>query len=658
MCSLNRQSLKALLKGIFANCDDSGFAGERLRKAYMECFDWKGMNILVAMRQLCNRLILKGESQEMDRLIDAFSKRWCDCNANHGFKSVDVVHTIIYSLLLLNTDLHIADLTHSQRMTRGQFLKNTMATIRRGLQDANIPTPLDRPSTNNFPPPKSQTPYRRNSDDITGKGTTRSASDIPSSNKRPSIDYGRNTKNSSRSSNIGGLPSPRLFPESDRVEYENDGGNALVNKPIGGGIRIWETQVEVILKDFYTSLKEEALPLHGFTPLPKESNSNNLSIFGGGMLRRSPSTISKAGSEHSHSSGRRTNPNQMLTSKWATKNRSRPRLYNGSYAGSSRTSLEERSLWSPTGSSTWSKLSLDHTKASTMSVDSLHSTFGIGDFHQSIGFANALSHAIIREEGSGVGDGDDEVFDDEELELAGPPWAKEGMLKHKHHLENVDKKAKNREWTECFAVIERGYVKMFRFSGRSGAASNAASGVVGGGNWSENADQIGSFLLRQTLASALPPPGYSKARPHVWALSLPTGAVHLFQAGTAEIVEEWVTTANYWSARLSKEPLVGGVSNIEYGWGDLVLAEQDNASTFGGNGPRPSLQESVRSSIDHIGVRPKLPGDKIVISDWTPPPPSMMSSSLNESDQLKVSQSVTIHNLRGLMVLGFDYLRE
>jgi len=41
--------------------------------------------------------------------------------------SLDIVHAVAYSLLLLNTDLHVADL--SSRMSRGQFVKNTMTAI-------------------------------------------------------------------------------------------------------------------------------------------------------------------------------------------------------------------------------------------------------------------------------------------------------------------------------------------------------------------------------------------------------------------------------------------------------------------------------------------------------------------------------------------------
>jgi hypothetical protein len=186
----------------------------------------------------------------------------------------------------------------------------------------------------------------------------------------------------------------------------------------------------------------------------------------------------------------------------------------------------------------------------------------------------------------------------------------------------------------------------------------------------ENAEEIWKFLLRQTIASALPPPGYSKSRPHVWALSLPTGAVHLFQVGTSDIVKEFVTTANYWSARLSKEPLIGGISNMEYGWSGavvnsaLVNMDKQRAPPNSAGASRPSFQSSIRSSIDQQGgVRAKLPADRVHLSDWTPPQQSMVASQLNETDQLKalqnyvknVEEELQKHNeLRAAMMLAFS----
>ena len=58
-----------------------------IRKAYIGLFDWSNMDILASLRDMCTRLILKGETQQVDRVLDAFSNRWCECNRNHGFKA-------------------------------------------------------------------------------------------------------------------------------------------------------------------------------------------------------------------------------------------------------------------------------------------------------------------------------------------------------------------------------------------------------------------------------------------------------------------------------------------------------------------------------------------------------------------------------------------
>ncbi|KAL8926528.1 MAG: hypothetical protein Q9208_002855 [Pyrenodesmia sp. 3 TL-2023] len=643
----------------------------RVRRAYMELFDWQNLNILAALRDFCGRLLLKGETQQVDRILDAFSTRWCACNPNHGFKATDVVHTICYSILLLNTDLHVADI--EQKMTRAQFIKNTLPTIRRVAADA-APGAFESKRASTLP--------------------TKNWAESPSGRSRsPTL---RRESSEGRRSYEGARPSYRLSSRpSDQaaevvrlsqsptpLDYEavTDDCGPLVKTPFYGKMSTWEVQIEVVLKDFFNSIRQERLPLHRFdgqeAAEPPPPASHSLSAMTSNMLRRTPSMLSKAGSDHMSFRGRSAE-SRLGTGRWTSKGKSRPRLYPSSTIGSSRTSLEDQSsAWTPSGSSTWSKYSLSKTQTS-MSVNSYSSGFPSNDYQQSIGFANALSQAIIREEG--VQDPSEDalkaapLLEDENLELAGAPWAKEGILKHKHHLEAMDKKSRDRNWVESFAVIERGYMRLFSFNMNAKSMrvkakhQKAIGGVVGGGNWMDSAEDLGKFLLRQTIASALPPPGYSKARPHVWALSLPNGAVHLFQVGTPDIVKEFVTTANYWSARLSKEPLVGGVSNIEYGWSESVvnsaLLQQENRPPSNPGNARPSLQSSIRSSLDQGNVRPKLPGDRTVISDWTPPQQSMVASVLLEVDQLKalttyvknIEEELQRHNeLRGPMSLAFS----
>ncbi|KAL2262342.1 hypothetical protein VTK26DRAFT_1615 [Humicola hyalothermophila] len=673
---------------------EEGIVRQRTLRAYMELYDFENQSIVASLRQVCQRLLLRAETQQVDRILVAFSKRWCDCNPNHGFKSIDVIHTICYSIILLNTDLHVAELEH--RMTRSQFIKNTMTTIKQALEES-APEVFDRPSI------------------LPGKGNFGSENDPRTSEDHKHNSFRYSLKPPPR-------PSSGLGTASDHTAGETCG--PLVKAPFDGPLRAWEGQVEIVLKDIYASIRDDRLPLFGAESSPH--TPNNLSVMG--MLKRSPSVLSKAPSESVASTrGRVPEAAKTNSSRWNSKSRSRPRGF-GTGFSSSRTSFDDgNSVWSPTDSSaTWSKVSLGRTHTS-MSMDSFGSSYPRGDFQKSIGFANALSQAIIREDTTADAHKDEikseQLLEDESLELAGPPWVKEGIVTHKHHLDGIDKKAKDRNWTEVFAVIQKGQLSLFSFSpnkslrnknrrGQGNSGNLPKGAVVGGGNWQDNATNLGTFSLRQTLASALPPPGYSRTRPHVWALSLPTGAVHLFQVGTPEICKEFVSTANYWSARLSTHPLVGGISNIEYGWSEAVINSglantSDSGSIIGSGRPasstkghsrpgsaanaaavaaaginaaiaagRSSMQSgrSMRSASFDFAVRPgsgssgvlgvgslprhlsntsgsanhpvgsspghghvagKLPGDRIHIADWSPPTQSMRPSTFPEAEQLE-----------------------
>ena len=577
--------------------------------------------------------------------------------------------------MLLNTDLHMADI--EQKMTRSQFIKNTMTTIIQALGES-VPEM-----------------FNKRGSVLPGKGLHLDDGDGPIEQERSSFRNSFVKFPMRAGSALGDAPT------------ELDDCGPLVKSPFEGSLKAWEQQMEHVLKDTYASIRDERLPLFGAEqPAPDQQPSGGLSVIG--MLKRSPSVLSKAPSENPSMRGRVPDSMRASNSRWSSKSRSRPRGFGSAGFSSSRTSFDDgQSMWSPVESNaTWSRASLGRTQTS-MSMDSFGSHFTRGGgYQQSIGFANALSQAIIREDPTGsvqslVSDEPKptQLLDDESLELAGPPWVKEGMVVHKHHLDGVDKKAKERNWSEVFAVIQKGTVSIFSFTPNKSTARRGRSArdikkgaVVGGGNWQENATSLGSWSLRLALASALPPPGYSKQRPHVWALSLPTGAVHLFHVGTPEICKEFVTTANYWSARLSTHPLIGGVSNMEYGWSDAIINnalvtainENSGSTAAGTTGVRQRSNSAVgRSSMHSRGssfrsvgsfdfgsssirggdLSNKLPGDRITISEWMPPTQSMRPSNAAEKEQLEtlfkyvksIEDELQQHNsLRSPMLLAFS----
>ena len=73
---------------------EEGPARSRTLVAYMELYDFSNLNILAALRNMCGKLALKAESQQVDRILDAFAKRWCLCNPNHGFKLTGKMLTV------------------------------------------------------------------------------------------------------------------------------------------------------------------------------------------------------------------------------------------------------------------------------------------------------------------------------------------------------------------------------------------------------------------------------------------------------------------------------------------------------------------------------------------------------------------------------------
>ena len=136
-------------------------------------------------------------------------------------------------------------------------------------------------------------------------------------------------------------------------------------------------------------------------------------------------------------------------------------------------------------------------------------------------------------------------------------------------------------------------------------------------------------------------------------LTLANGGVYFFQAGTEELVNEWVSTCNYWAARQSKEPLAGGVSNMEYGWNRVVdLPEQARSmsdSESSRNVDRSDVM-SVRSSRSRYGrkdgasMRSPSPWmDRTIINDWKAPLPPTVASTHDEETQLEALQKHVKH---------------
>uniref|UniRef100_A0A182P8A8 SEC7 domain-containing protein n=1 Tax=Anopheles epiroticus TaxID=199890 RepID=A0A182P8A8_9DIPT len=97
--------------------------------AYIDAMNFAELDIVAALRYFLEGFRLPGEAQKIDRLMEKFASRYCDCNPNNTlFASADTVYVLAFSVIMLTTDLHSPQVKH--KMTKEQYIK-----MNRGISD-------------------------------------------------------------------------------------------------------------------------------------------------------------------------------------------------------------------------------------------------------------------------------------------------------------------------------------------------------------------------------------------------------------------------------------------------------------------------------------------------------------------------------------------
>ncbi|KAL1924491.1 uncharacterized protein VTP21DRAFT_4145 [Calcarisporiella thermophila] len=518
---------------------------------YMSLLDFKDKDLNMAFRDLCSRLYVKAETQQIDRILKVFADRYQECNPKNIFNSAEVVHAVSYSLLLLNTDLHIAQVP--RKMTRSQFVRNTLEVVQ--VVDPSVNTSKLEPVLR----------------------------DLYTSVRLSRVEQPANC-------------SPELGKSGSEKRTTRWG------------------------KDMFTRIWPNTAQLPSQVPPEYDSGSR-------------PGTPGIA--EDAKRTALMGSLQAGFASAIALETHSSSSIENGSM-------LDVSSFGSPLRHNTLT----DEDTISTQSSISSH-------------LLSVCTQPSV-------------------MPHIGAPYVKEGVLIRKHLLEKQGVRAKHREWQECFVVVDRGRLMMFRFD-KYGSSSHtklcrrsrpltmwmreASSSellskrhsvveketsenkpeiaqVFGGGNWMTNAIPIGELSLRHTIAKALPA-GYSRTRNNVFALTLPNGGTYLFQAGTQQHVLEWCRTCTYWAARESRPPLLGGVSSIEYGWNSIVLKSENNEDNSSLCPPETQQPQSRRASfVGMFGDAHREKNTKPTVQEWQPPlaPTQASPHSFDEAEQLQALQ--------------------
>ena len=788
---------------------------------YMSYFDFSGLRLDMAFRTLCQKLVLKGESQEVDRVLEAFAGRYVTCNprtllggADHA---KDVVHAITYSILLLNTDLHVVRQSNMSKMSKSAFIKNTLHVVQQNSQDRSEDiSSSSSQSVMSVDPVGLGLPRS-----LTAESSLEPISPTGSKRRTPSVKSWKSGNSQQSTGPVGSSISTNTQPYSSKM-----GMDPRANSGCGNG-KLWQHELETLLKDIYTAVKQNQilLPTASTPPMSATragSRSNTMSSpptspvlsgFGSSFLSNrmsrliNPSSFSAASNnaqsfsssqqqQHQHQpmdsglgmlgtsgngggfglgiSGRRNSVSartkqlrneaiQRLNAQANTPDNAgdsdyivvSPPTSHSSTFGSSPQFSSNSSMAAPSSrpnprysvaGSIYNEanvLSLAHQHDRDLNINRGPMRAGMRDNEgqqTQFGSSSRLSTLTLNtsmsestntttpsasqnslaslqslgpragvhpddssyKPGGGGGSQDFMLQDDDSVSIQEQKdlwhqhhlqtrYRMEGILWRKHLLERADKKAQHRAWRQLLVVLdqERGTLTMFRSDGSlpsipAQSQSNSGSLAPPLNDSDASVPLFDDIPLQHTITNILPPPGYSTSRRHVFALQLHTGAVYLFQTKTPQECESWARTCNYWASRTSKEPLVGGVVNMEYGWGRaldgvmMALQAEESASItssgidmvespgpmrsqgseylnypppttptsagpidLSGRGRSASIKSGTRGSMSsgtgsvnaHSSSMPA--GDRITLFEWTAPMPAMSQSLLAEEEQMQ-----------------------
>ncbi|KAJ2000570.1 hypothetical protein GGI04_004096 [Coemansia thaxteri] len=552
---------------------------------YIGNYDFGGQRIDESLRRLCSHIFLRGESQVIDRLLVALARRYVACNPDTTLRTVDVAHAVTYSTLLLNTDLHIADIRAGDRMTKSRFVRNTIDTVAQfqgGGEHLLAELELAKRSMESAEAHSS------------GGGALRSLVGSMASLHAPP--YGSAVARTSRDvARLMGARGKRFS------FFEPSSAGAAAAAAAGPASRAGS----------------EPPHQHPQPPAPTHaaggtSSASSLRAFD--RLRRKVST-----------SGARSVDGGVELAGGGADLPELAAVLKDVYAG-----IKAR----PLGQPQYARLAMRTTRPS--SVRSMPQQTGGADGGR-LGVARRAGSAVLNGGAAGL-NGSAAVLNGSALaplprKAGGSPvesaHIRSGVLVRKHLFERTARKAAHRAWRTCYVSVDRGTVAMYKMDARHGAAPD-------GRELTDTSLQLGSVSLRHTMTHMLPSPGYSRSRPHVFALQLPSGGVYLFQTASEVELRDWVAACNYWAARESKAPyMIGGVFNMEYGWdntGDFAL-RFDEREARADRGDAPTLAEQAAEARRVLDERDASKGAAIL--EWTPPNNTMQRSDLDEAAQLK-----------------------
>jgi len=93
---------------------------------FFNCLELQGVTLDHALRLMSQHLCLPRESQQIDRIVEAFAKAYCEANPG-SFPDEDSAYLTLFAIVMLNADVHTAQV--KKKMTKQQFVSNTKLAV-------------------------------------------------------------------------------------------------------------------------------------------------------------------------------------------------------------------------------------------------------------------------------------------------------------------------------------------------------------------------------------------------------------------------------------------------------------------------------------------------------------------------------------------------
>uniref|UniRef100_A0A8C0VXF8 IQ motif and Sec7 domain ArfGEF 1 n=1 Tax=Cyanistes caeruleus TaxID=156563 RepID=A0A8C0VXF8_CYACU len=128
---LQRKGLSRQMIGEFL-----GNRQKQFNRDVLDCvvdeMDFSTMELDEALRKFQAHIRVQGEAQKVERLIEAFSQRYCICNPGvvRQFRNPDTIFILAFAIILLNTDMYSPNVKPERKMKLEDFIKNL-----RGVDD-------------------------------------------------------------------------------------------------------------------------------------------------------------------------------------------------------------------------------------------------------------------------------------------------------------------------------------------------------------------------------------------------------------------------------------------------------------------------------------------------------------------------------------------